>query len=108
MFLECTRDVLKMFSQFIIDTLVCMGPRGYGGSCGSCGSCGSSGPSGFGACCGSCWTPWVFLGLLDLAGLHKLFHTAIPDGRTRSKLGEHGKHGEHGEHRNTENINQMT
>ena len=40
--------------------------------------------------------------------MFSLFHTAIPDGRTRSKFGDHGKHGEHGEHRNTENINQMT
>ena len=29
-------------------------------------------------------------------GLYKLFHPAILDGRTWSKLGEHGDHGEHG------------
>ena len=32
------------------------------------------------------------------AGPYKLFHPAIPDGRTWSKLGEHGEHGEHGKH----------
>ena len=33
-----------------------------------------------------------------MAGLYKLFHPAILDGRTWSKLGGHGEHGEHGEH----------
>ena len=32
------------------------------------------------------------------AGLHKLFHLAIPDGRTWSKLGQHGEHGKDGKH----------
>ena len=32
------------------------------------------------------------------SGLHKLFHAAIPDGRTGSKLGEHGEHRERREH----------
>ena len=32
----------------------------------------------------------------DEPGLQKLFHPAIPDGRTWSKFGEHGQHGEHG------------
>ena len=32
------------------------------------------------------------------AGLHELFHPAIPDGRTWSKLGEHGEHGKDGKH----------
>ena len=32
------------------------------------------------------------------AGLYKLFHPAVQDGRTWSNLGEHGGHGERGEH----------
>ena len=30
-----------------------------------------------------------------MPGLYKLFHPAIPDGRTWSKFGEHGQDGEH-------------
>ena len=30
-----------------------------------------------------------------MAGLNKLFHPVIPDGRAWSKLGEHGKHQPH-------------
>ena len=34
----------------------------------------------------------------DASGLQKLFHPAIPDGRTWSKFGEHGEHGKDGKH----------
>ena len=33
-----------------------------------------------------------------MARLLKLFHPAIPDGRTWRKLGKHGEYGENGEH----------
>ena len=37
----------------------------------------------------------VFTYLRSPAGLYKLFHPAIPDGRTWSKFGEHGQDGDH-------------
>ena len=45
-----------------------------------------------------CWLDCLSSRLLLLPGLPKLFHPAIPDGRTWRKFGEHGQHGEHGEH----------
>ena len=89
MFSGCTRDVLKMFSWFIIDTLVCV--WGLVGMVGCVGLVGLVGRVGLVRVVGLVG-PRGFLGVLDLAGLHKLFHTAMPDGRTRSKLGELGKH----------------
>ena len=34
-------------------------------------------------------------GRMLMPGLYKMFHPAIPDRRTWSKLGEHGQDGEH-------------
>ena len=49
--------------------------------------------------------PRGFFGCVGPGRAPQIIPYAMPDGRTRSKLGEHGKQGEH---RNMENINQMT